>query len=48
MTDSINVSLGFSISLAGQRVRTGFDLYILFASELSWKNSYFRLIFEDL
>ena len=44
MTDSINVSLGFSLSLAGERVRTGFDLYILFPSEFSWKKS----IFEDL
>ena len=48
MTDSINVSLGFSISLAGQRVRTGFDLYILFPSKFSWKKSIFRSIFEDL
>ena len=48
MTDSINVSLGFSLSLAGQRVRTGFDLYILFPSKFSWKKSIFRSIFEDL
>ena len=48
MTDSINVSLGFSISLAGQRVRTGFDLYVLFPSKFSWKKSIFRSIFEDL
>ena len=39
MTDSINVSRGFSLSLAGKRVRTGFDLYILFPSEFSWKKN---------
>ena len=47
MTDFINVSLGFSFSLAGLRVKTGFDLYILFPSEFSWKKSIFRSIFED-
>ena len=47
MTDSINVTLGFLLSLAGQRVWTGFDLYILFPSEFSWKKSIFKSIFED-
>ena len=40
-------SIVTNVSLAGQRVRTGFDLYILFPSEFSLKNSNFRSIFED-